>query len=98
METNEAVEKLKQFVINCGLPKTEMTLFGIKCPYCGKSDRIGQLESPEELEQEISPEDVKRYAKLWQSLIQSSGFLGVCKFCQNPLKIFKEGRSKALYK
>lgn len=98
METNEAVEKLRQFVIEYGLPKTEMALFGVKCPYCGKSDRIRRLENPNELRGEISSEDVKQYAKFWQSLTQSKRFLGVCKFCQNPLKISKEGRSEALYK
>lgn len=41
---NESVQKLRQFVIDHGLPKTDMALFGIKCLYCGKSDRIRQLE------------------------------------------------------
>jgi hypothetical protein len=40
LETNEAAEKLKTFVLTHGLPTTDMALFGIKCPYCGKSDRI----------------------------------------------------------
>ena len=40
LETNEATEVLKTFVLTHGLPKTDMALFGIKCPYCGKSDRI----------------------------------------------------------
>jgi hypothetical protein len=47
METNEIVQKFQQFVVDHGLPKTDMALFGIKCPYCGKSDRIRQLEDPD---------------------------------------------------
>jgi hypothetical protein len=49
LETNEAVEELKKFVLEHSLPKTEMALFGILCPYCGKSDRIRQLENPQAL-------------------------------------------------
>ena len=48
---NEAVEKLKTLVLTNGLPKTDMALFGIKCPYCGKSDRIRELEE----RMEVSP-------------------------------------------
>ncbi len=98
MEINEAVQKLQQFVIDHGLPKTDMALFGIKCPYCGKSDRIRQLEDPDELEEDIDPEDIKKYTELWVNLTQSTESLGVCKFCNNPLKIFEgEGTAEALY-
>ena len=98
METNEVIEKLQQFVIEYGLPKTDMALFGMKCPYCGKSDRIRQLEDPDELRDGIAPEDIKKYADLWTSLTHSNGSLGVCKFCNNPLKIFiKEGKAETLY-
>jgi len=97
MEINEAVQKLQQFVIDHGLPKTDMALFGIKCPYCGKSDRIRQLEDPDELEEDIDHEDIKKYTELWMSLTQSGESLGVCKFCNNPLKIFEgEGKGEAL--
>ena len=64
METNEAAEVLKTFVLTHGLPKTDMALFGIKCPYCGKSDRIRELEEPDAL--------TRRWIrKIWQSILTS---------------------------
>ncbi len=99
MDTNEVVQHLQQFIIDHDLPGTDMALFGIKCPYCGKSDRIRQLEEPEELHGGIDPEDIKKYADFWANFTQSKGSLGVCKFCQNPLKVsMEEGRAEALYK
>ncbi len=98
MGINESVQELRQLVINCGLPKTDMALFGVKCLYCGKSDRIRQLENPEELQGKIDPDHMKKYSALWMSLEQSNDSLGVCKFCQNLLKIYmEEGRTEALY-
>jgi hypothetical protein len=99
MEFNEVVEKFQHLVIEHGLPKTDMALFGIKCPYCGKSDRIRQLEDPEELGAGIEPEEMKIYSDYWKNLTQAGGSIGVCKFCQNPLKIYlKEGKAEGLYK
>ena len=99
MEFNEMVEKLREFVLQHGLPKTDMALFGIKCPYCGKSDRIRQLEEPEELGGGIEPEEMQKYSYYWKSLTLGEGSIGVCKFCQNPLKISgKEGKAETLYK
>ena len=99
MEFNEVVEKFQQLVIEQGLPKTDMALFGIKCPYCGKSDRIRQLEDPEELGAGIETEEMQMYSYYWKSLTLEEGSIGVCKFCQNPLKIYlKEGKAEALYK
>jgi len=98
MEFNESVLKLQQFVIDHGLPKTDMALFGIKCLYCGKSDRIRQLESPDQLHEKMDPKDMKRYSDLWMRLAQSGDSLGVCKFCQNLLKLYMEkGSTEALY-
>ena len=98
MDTNDVVQHLQRFIIDHGLPRTDMALFGIKCPYCGKSDRIRQLEAPGELQGGIDPEDIKKYAGYWANLTQSEGSLGVCKFCQNPLKVsMEEGRAEALY-
>jgi hypothetical protein len=98
MEFNESVQKLRQFVIDHGLPKTDMALFGIKCLYCGKSDRIRQLEIPDELYGKIDPLDFETYSDLWKRFTQSGDFLGVCKFCQNLLKLYMEkGSTEALY-
>jgi hypothetical protein len=99
MEFNESVQKLQQFVIDHGLPKTDMALFGIKCLYCGKSDRIRQLESPDQLHEKMDPKDTKRYSDLWKPFTQSDDSIGVCKFCHNLLKLYKEkGKAEALYK
>jgi hypothetical protein len=98
MSNNEVVQKLQQFVIEQGLPKTDMALFGIKCPYCGKSDRIRQLEDPDELQKGMDPENIKKYTELWKNLTPSSGSLGVCKFCNNPLGIsMEQGKAEPLY-
>ncbi len=98
MGINEVIQKLQQFVIEHGLPKTDMALFGIRCPYCGKSDRIRELEDPDELQEGLGPEDIKEYTELWMNLTQSSGSLGVCKFCNNPLNLFlEEGKAEGLY-
>ena len=95
LNTWEAVEDLKKLVIELGLPLTEMAFYGIRCPYCGKSDRIRQLETPEELSGTVDGEILETYAGLWKQFAYPEAVLGVCKFCQNPLElIFKE--SKAL--
>ena len=88
MIPHEVIQKFQQFVIEHGLPKTDMALFGIKCPYCGKSDRIRELEDPDDLRESMEPEDIKKYEELWSHLTKSSGSLGVCKFCNSPLNLF----------
>ncbi len=99
MNNNEAVELLKSFAIRHGLPQTDMALFDIKCPYCGKSDRIRTLESPNELKNCIDPDDLLKYSELWMSLAPSGRSLGVCKFCQNPIELIEgEGLAVALYR
>ena len=85
METNDAVEELKTFVLKHGLPQTDMALFGIMCPYCGKSDRIRQLEEPDSLTEKMDSKNRAFYNKLWDRLTRSKGSIGVCKFCQNLL-------------
>jgi len=87
METIEAMAAIKLFVMDHGLPRTDLALFGIKCPYCGKSDRIRQLETPEELRGSLAGADLERYTTLWQSLAKKDVQLGFCKFCLNPLKL-----------
>ena len=65
MDKLEAMIGLKNFVMEHGLPRTEITLFGIKCPYCGKSDRIRQLETPDDLNGDLAEPDLERYTQLW---------------------------------
>ena len=97
METNEAVEELKKFVLEHSLPKTEMALFGILCPYCGKSDRIRQLENPQALAGKIESENMAIYFTLWDQLARGGGSLGVCKFCQNLLLLQDKASAVPLY-
>ena len=97
LETNEAAEKLKTFVLTHDLPKTDMALFGIKCPYCGKSDRIRELEEPDALSKKIDSENMAIYFSLWDQLARSNGSLGVCKFCQNLLLLQDQASAAPLY-
>ena len=97
LETNEAVEDLKTFVLAHGLPKTDMALFGIKCPYCGKSDRIRELEEPDALTRKLDSKNMAIYFNLWNKLTRSNGSLGVCKFCQNLLLLDNQASAVPLY-
>ena len=97
METNEAAEELKTFVLMHGLPQTDMALFGIKCPYCGKSDRIRELEEPHALTQKMDSKNMEIYFKLWDQLARSNGSLGVCKFCQNLIVLQDKASALPLY-
>ena len=97
LETNEAAEVLKTFVLTNGLPKTDMALFGIKCPYCGKSDQIRELEEPEALRQKMDSKNMAIYFNLWDQLIRLNGSLGVCKFCQNLLLLQDQAGALPLY-
>jgi hypothetical protein len=97
LESNEAVEELKKFVLEHSLPKTEMALFGILCPYCGKSDRIRQLENPQALAGKIESENMALYFTLWDQLARGGGPLGVCKFCQNLLLLRDMASAVPLY-
>ena len=97
METLDIVQKLQRFIADNDLPKTDIALYGIKCPYCGKTDRIRELENPNELEGVIDSEDINTCSDCCVALSLPMGSLGVCKFCQNPLKIsVKEGKAEAI--
>ena len=97
MKTNEAAEELKSFVLTHGLPQTDMALFGILCPYCGKSDRIREPEKPDGLTQKMESKDMAVYVDLWEQLGRSNGSLGVCKFCQNLLWLQDKATALPLY-
>ncbi len=98
MDTKQALEKLRQFLITHELPKTDVALFGVQCPYCGKSDRIRELEPPEDLTDIIDPEKIKIYTTLWKQFNPSKTVLGVCKFCLNPVRlILGENQARTLY-
>ena len=97
LDTNAAAEKLKTFVLTHGLPKTDMALFGIKCPYCGKSDRIRELEEPDALSEKIDSKNMATYFNLWDQFARSNGSLAVCKFCQNLLLLQDQASAAPLY-
>lgn len=98
MDRKQALEDLKQFLINHELPKNDFALFDIKCPYCGKADRIKPLEPPEELSDAIEYENMETYTALWREFEKAKTVLGVCKFCLNPLElILKQKRAETLY-
>jgi hypothetical protein len=97
LEINEAVEQLRTFVLEQGLPQTDMALFGIRCPYCGKSDRIRELEKPDALGVKMESKEMGLYTKLWGQLTTSNGSLGVCKFCQNLLLLKNKANAVPIY-
>jgi hypothetical protein len=98
LDTNKSLEKLRKFLITHELPKTDFGLIGVRCPYCGKSDRIRELEPPEDLTDIINPETLQTYTTLWKQLNPSNTILGICKFCLNPLElILEENKATTLY-
>ena len=97
MDHNRAVEDLKHFILQHGLPHTDVGLFGILCPYCGKSDRIRELEAPARLDSCFPVDEAARYAERWSTLAGTDGLLGVCKFCQNVLQLDGRHRAAPLY-
>jgi hypothetical protein len=97
LDKHTAVETMKTLIITNGLPQTDMALFGIKCPYCGKSDRIHKLEPPDELPQRIITEVARSYGALWHQLNPDGSPLGVCKFCLHPSALdLKAGQATVL--
>lgn len=75
------MERFRGLVMEMGLPRHDFSLFGITCPYCGKSDRIRRLEGPRELETMAT-----EYEAFW-SCYGQGGDLAVCKFCQQLLRL-----------
>jgi len=89
-------EDFRHFVMEHGLPITEMTLFGIKCPYCGKSDQIRKLESPDDLDHVIEPDVLAAYSAFFKKLQQPETSIGVCRFCRNCLSLTNAGQAMPL--
>lgn len=81
----EDIERYRQLIRDLGLPKKDFAFFGLRCPYCGKSDRINRLEEPGELEG--CPEE---YRRLWERFGRL-GDLVFCKFCEVLLVRDKDG-------
>jgi len=85
------IETLQRVLIEEELPRTDRALFGLKCPYCGKSDRIRELEPPQALTELLGSHVLSVYQDIWRLLVMPGSTLGVCKFCQNPLRISSSG-------
>ncbi len=79
MDEWEKIERFRAIVVELELPRHDFVLFGVKCPYCGKADRIHKLEDPSEL-----GETSVEYAEIWNKF-RSKGELAVCKFCRQVL-------------
>ncbi len=83
----EDIERYRQLIRELELPKQDFALFGLRCPYCGKSDRINRLEKPGELEN--CPEE---YHRLWKRFGRE-GELVVCTFCEVLLVVDEDRRT-----
>ncbi len=93
MSIIETIEDLRQFVMEYGLPATEMTLFGVKCPYCGKSDQIKKLESPDDLTDVIETDALAAYSSFLKKRQQLESAIGVCWFCRNCVSFTSAGQA-----
>ena len=90
MKTSDAIEEFRQFIIYHGLPQTDMALYGVTCPYCGKSDRLRKLDPPGSLAS-LSQRDVSVYESLYGQIAGRETSLGVCKFCLNIVDLSENG-------
>jgi hypothetical protein len=91
-----AVDQLKLFIIKNDLPETDFALFNVKCPYCGKSDHIRQLEPPDTLNSRFNPQDLNAYTEFWHIFARPDESLSVCKFCETPLKLINNRSAEPL--
>ncbi|MCF8128070.1 MAG: hypothetical protein K9N10_06120 [Deltaproteobacteria bacterium] len=92
----EVIEDLRNFVMEQDLPATEITLFGVKCPYCGKSDQIRKLEPPDDLQHVVDAEALAAYSDFLNKNNHLDKSIGVCRFCRNCLMLAKSGRAEPL--
>jgi hypothetical protein len=97
MDRNHAIELLQQIILENSQPRTNMALFGLLCPYCGKSDRIHELEAPQRLNGTLAHDALLRYAELWETLAAAEAGLGLCQFCRNVLRLDEHRRALPLY-
>lgn len=96
MKNHGAVDQLSRFIIKHDLPESDFSLFNIQCPYCGKSDRIRELEPPDSLRSRFDPRDLTLYTEIWQQFARPDESLGVCKFCATPVKLKNGSRAEPL--
>ena len=89
MDAFAELEKFKSLVLQLELPRHDFALFGVKCPYCGKTDRIHKLEEPDEING--APAE---YGEVWNKY-RPKGELSVCTFCRQILAL-SESRDSAI--
>ncbi len=98
MDRRQATASIKRLIVECELPRTDIALVGILCPYCGKTDRIRRLEPPPDLVGVLLEADLEVYKGVWSILVLQGEDLGVCKFCFNPLRLNPdEGLAESVY-
>ncbi|MQL52726.1 hypothetical protein GFC01_10720 [Desulfofundulus thermobenzoicus] len=92
------IEDFKNLILDHGLPETDVVLFGVICPYCGKHDRIRQLEAPQELAGALDENVLHRYRAMWNLLSREDQGMAVCKFCHNIMAFADDSfRVETLY-
>ena len=96
MKNHEAVDQLARLILTHDLPESDITLYNIRCPYCGKPDRMRELESPGDLNSRLGPRDLAVYSEIWQQFTRADESLGVCKFCNHPVKLTGGHSAQAL--
>ncbi|MCG6879106.1 MAG: hypothetical protein LJE96_08185 [Deltaproteobacteria bacterium] len=89
-------EDLRNFVMEHGLPATEIGLFGVKCPYCGKSDQIRKLESPDDLKDLVEEKELAAYSAFLKVILPPDRSIGVCRFCRNCLILNGNGQAEPI--
>lgn len=96
MEHTRVIEELKQIIIAYGLPQADVALYGVTCPYCGKSDRIRELDAPESLTVVNDATQKAAYENLYRELTSTERSMGVCKFCLNLVHFNANGEAAPL--
>ncbi len=92
MIDSERIETLREIILQYNLPRSDLALFGVLCPLCGKTDRIRELEPLEDLKNMLSQDEkaVELFEYCYKELLKTNFRLGVCKFCNMPIKIDSE--------
>lgn len=78
------------------LPATEIGLFGVKCPYCGKSDQIRKLEPPDDLKNLVEEKKLAAYSAFLKAIQHPVPSIGVCRFCRNCLILNGNGQAEPI--
>ncbi len=86
-------ERLRRLVLELDLPMARVHVLPVRCPYCGKSDRIHALTDPAS-ERGVPPDHRTEYETLWKDF--GGQGLGVCKFCHQLVRVGPGGTAAGL--